>query len=215
MTDGAKRTKLIGTLRLTDGGVYDNMALEPVWKDHAVLLVSDGGATFDAQGPAPVWRPFKSLGRYLEIQGRQGAAVRRRWLVASLIKRELRGVYLGIGSSVKQFDSSAEGYNETLVDELISEVRTDLDYFSDGEAAVLQNHGYLLADAAMRVYGAEWITPASLAIPYPEWMDQDKAIAALRGSAKRAKLGHWRAVPAAKSKVRDAWSWLKRVGRRG
>ena len=43
----AERDKLVRGLRLTDGGVYDNMGLEPVWKDHAAVFVSDGGATFD------------------------------------------------------------------------------------------------------------------------------------------------------------------------
>ena len=34
-------------MRLSDGGLYDNLGLEPVWKSRAVLLASDGGAAFD------------------------------------------------------------------------------------------------------------------------------------------------------------------------
>ncbi|MDP9350679.1 MAG: patatin-like phospholipase family protein, partial [Chloroflexota bacterium] len=44
-----EREQLVRNLRLTDGGVYDNMGLEPVWKTHRTVLVSDGGATFDPQ----------------------------------------------------------------------------------------------------------------------------------------------------------------------
>lgn len=32
-----------GRLRLTDGGVYDNLGLEPIWKRYETILVSDGG----------------------------------------------------------------------------------------------------------------------------------------------------------------------------
>jgi NTE family protein len=209
------RDALIAGMRLTDGGVYDNMALEPVWKTHAVLLVSDGGGTFDRRGPAPFWRPFKALGRYLEVQSRQAGAVRKRWLVASFLRGEMHGVYLGIGSTVRHFDETAPGYDEQLVEDVISEVRTDLDYFSDAEAAVLQNHGYLLADAAMRTYGTQWSTAAPLAIPYPEWMDPAKVRDAMRRSAKRAPVvGRWRGVAGAGSAVQRAWSKVtRRFGR--
>jgi NTE family protein len=214
--DAPDREKLVGDMRLTDGGVYDNMALEPVWKSHAVLLVSDGGATFDRKGPAPLWRPFKQLGRYLEVQSRQAGAVRRRWMIASFLTGEMSGVYLGIGSRVTSFDPGAPGYEADLVDEVIAEVRTDLDFFSDAEAAVLQNHGYLLADAAMRAYGQSWSTPAPLRIPYPEWMDPGRVRAALRKSAKRTPVvGRWRAVAGAGDAVKRGWGRVSGVlGRR-
>lgn len=213
--DDPERAELISQMRLTDGGVYDNMALEPVWKRHAVVLVCDGGATFDRRSPAPFWRPFKQLGRYLEVQSRQASAVRRRWLIASFLRGEMRGVYLGIGSCVTSFDRHAPGYDHDLVRSVIAEVRTDLDYFSDAEAGVLENHGYLLADAAMRAYGADWSTAAPLQIPFPEWMDADKVRRALRNSAKRAPVvGRWRVVAGAGDTLRRARSWLRHFGRR-
>src|SRR5579859_7960760 len=43
---GPGRDALVQQLALSDGGVYDNMGLEPVWKDRAMLLVSDGGKPF-------------------------------------------------------------------------------------------------------------------------------------------------------------------------
>ena len=43
-------------LVLTDGGVYDNLGLEPVWKRYKTLLVSDGGALSGYQGsPSANW----------------------------------------------------------------------------------------------------------------------------------------------------------------
>jgi NTE family protein len=189
---GEDRNGLIRGLRLTDGGVYDNMGLEPVWKRYAVVLVSDGGATFDFRPDRGLLKAFRRLGRYTGIQGRQAGALRKRWLISNFHLGELSGAYWGIGSDVTNYDAAFEGYPEQLVDELISEVRTDLDYFSDGEAAVLQNHGYLLADAAMRCHGRAWIdgTPAA-EVPFPEWIEEGRVRQALGGSHKRRILGRW------------------------
>jgi NTE family protein len=35
-----ERKQILEDLRVTDGGVYDNMGLEPVWKSHRVVLVT-------------------------------------------------------------------------------------------------------------------------------------------------------------------------------
>jgi NTE family protein len=187
---GPKRDALVRGLRLSDGGVYDNMGLEPVWKDHATLLVSDGGATFDFEPDAGL---FKRLGRYQGIVGRQAGAVRKRWLIASFQEDVMDGAYWGIGSHPKSYDRAATTYPDELIDEVISEVRTDLDRFSEAEASVLVNHGYLLADVAVRKHAPGLIArehPA--AVPHPDWMDAARVAGALRTSGKRKLLGRWR-----------------------
>lgn len=70
---GAERDRLIRGLRLTDGGNYDNLGLEPVWKSHATILCSDGGAIFDFQ---PDGGLFWRLKRYLAITDHQSLALR-------------------------------------------------------------------------------------------------------------------------------------------
>ena len=45
------------------------------------------------------------------------------------------------------------GYDSALVEGAIAAVRDDLDAFGDAEQAVLENHGYLLADRAVRAHG--------------------------------------------------------------
>ena len=72
---GKQRDEIVQSMSLTDGGVYDNMGLEPVWKNHAVLLVSDGGATFDA-GPDRGF--FWQLSRFTAVMSNQAGAVRKR-----------------------------------------------------------------------------------------------------------------------------------------
>ena len=44
---GPERERYLRDICLTDGGVYDG--LEPVWRSHGVVLVSDGGAIFKFQ----------------------------------------------------------------------------------------------------------------------------------------------------------------------
>ncbi len=63
---GRKRDLCIAGLCLTDGGNYDNMGLEPVWKAYRVVLVSDGGAVFEHQ---PDRNLFLRLSRYTDILG--------------------------------------------------------------------------------------------------------------------------------------------------
>jgi hypothetical protein len=62
-----------------------------------------------------------------------------------------------------------------------------LDSFSDAEASVLENHGYWLADAAIRVHVPELLPESipSLAVPYPAWAGpEDKIKQALAESNK-------------------------------
>jgi NTE family protein len=172
-------------LRLTDGGDYDNLGLEPVWKNHAIVLVSDGGAPFAAsEDRGLLWR----VERYSEILASQAHALRLRWLIAGFVAGQMGGTYWGVKSATTSFDPTATiGYSKALATEVIARIRTDLDAFSSAEAAVLENHGYLLAETAIRRH-----TPALLpeqvpaaSVPHPEWMDEAKVREALRDSGKR------------------------------
>jgi NTE family protein len=185
------REELVNRLRLSDGGVYDNMGLEPVWKDHATLLVSDGGATFDSV-PDPGF--FRRLGRYLAVQGNQVGAVRKRWLIANFEDRELSGTYWGIGSCRASYGLEG-GYSEAFVDEVISEIRTDLDYFTPTERGVLENHGYDLADAAIRAHQPALAAEMPFARPHPKYSVESELRRELDTSHKRRLIGRWRWWP--------------------
>ena len=191
LVDGAydkiDRDALGAQIRLSDGGVYDNLGLEPVWKDHAVVLVSDGGGVFEPERDAGLgWR----LERYTSIITEQGRALRKRWLISNFLSGELDGTYWGIGSAASHY--AASGYSERVVDAVISEVRTDLDAFSDAEQAVLQNHGYLMADAAIQRHAKDLVRiPGAPKVPYPAWMDERAVEAALANSHVQRLLGRW------------------------
>jgi len=185
---GPLRDASIKGMAFSDGGVYDNLGLEPIWKDHEIVLCSDGGALFPTGGDTGfAWE----IGRFISIPENQALALRKRWLISSFIAKHLQGTYWGIGSAAYDYGVS-QGYSEDLAKNFIAAIRTDLDCFSEAEASVLENHGYWLADAAIKVHVPGLLPPAGppLKVPNPAWAGPDDKIKeALRDSAKRTILG--------------------------
>jgi len=184
-----QRDKCIRETTLSDGGVYDNLGLEPIWKDHEIVLSSDGGALFPLNGDTGF---ASEIGRYISIPENQALAVRKRWLISNFQAGQLKGTYWGIGSTAFDYGLQ-QGYSNDLARNFIAAIRTDLDSFSDAEAGVLENHGYWLADAAIRTH-VPALLPAQvppLTVPHPEWAGpEDKIKEALKDSSKRTLLGH-------------------------
>jgi hypothetical protein len=87
------------------------------------------------------------------------------------------------------------GYPPRLVAEMIAAVRTDLDAFGEAEQAVLENHGYLLADAALRERGlvsCGGIAGLPPQPPHPHWMNEGRVREALAASSQRKAVGRLR-----------------------
>ena len=179
--DGPDRESLLRTLQVTDGGLYDNMAIEPIWRDHAAVLASDASPSFSY---APRWFGQLWLAlRYPVTLLEQAVDIRKRWLVASYIRGDLEGSYWGIASepanyefSPKAYDPPVYAYSTELIREVISQIRIDFDAFSEAEIAVLENHGYLLAEIAVRRHAAKlvdgpWPRPE---VPHGDWMASER-----------------------------------------
>jgi len=182
---GAFPAMRVGDVELSDGGMYDNLGLEPVWRDHEAVLVSSAAPSFP---PRPRIGPLWSSLRYSIILLEQATDVRKRWLIAGFIKEELEGAYWGIDSKPSNYedgDSAALGYSDGLIADVISQIRIDLDVFSDAEIAVLENHGYLMAEIAVQRHADQLIADgAPLQVPHPDWLDEAKVRHALRDSHK-------------------------------
>lgn len=185
---------------LSDGGVYDNLGLEPVWKSASPLLVSDGGQPLEEENGCQKWRmPLIGwtyrMQRVFSITYNQVGAIRKRWLIATF--KSKHGTYWGIGSDCRNYRlADAHGYAEEAV-KLFKRVRTDLNAFTDEEIACLENHGYALADTAMRKWVAHML-PAVMPefrYPYPDWATNESAMAALAKSSSRCLLKDlWRSL---------------------
>jgi NTE family protein len=166
--DADDRDELVRELELTDGGIYDNLGVEPVWNDHAHVLVSDAAPSLT---PAPrvsqlVWKQLRLVATLLE----QATDVRKRWLIANFVTGELGGAYWGIASRPSNYPKPerpvAPAVDEDQIQGLVSQVRIDLDAFSDGEVAVLVSHGYAMTDLAIAAHVSE-LEAADAAPPKP------------------------------------------------
>lgn len=203
---GDDRASLLSSLALSDGGVYDNMGLEPVWDDTRFVLVSDCGAPFDFHVGGSVVR---RLLRYTSVVTSQTRALRVRMMMGEwerdVATRTVDGCYWRIGGGAtarrRQNVPDAGGYSEELITAVIARTRTDLDAFLRAEMYVLENHGYFSADYAVRRNLPDLVPPGakSPVAPYPEWMDEPKVRAAMATSHKRFSLRRWLATTFARS----------------
>jgi len=174
---------------LSDGGVYDNLGLEPVWKTHELVLVSDGGKPLGLSLD-PGESPPSRLVRANDVIMNQADAVRKRWLVSSFEDGTYRGAYWGLGTEIGGYPAHGAGYEGQVLDELRA-VRTDFDSFAEDEQLVLMNHGWVLTDAALRSYVKGELpdpVPAGTC-PSPALLDPAQAGPALAKSGQRVWLG--------------------------
>lgn len=186
---GAEADECRRSIQLTDGGVYDNMGLEPVWKSANTLLVSDAGGIFGYDSSNGT---LSDVERYSDILGNQTRALRKRWLISSFAtgtgpdRPGLEGTYWATSGVRTSYDpQDTIGYSEAA-SKLISNIRTDLDSFTAAEQCILENHGYLMCDIAIKVYLPSLYSGApAVKVPYPEWMDEAKVKEALKDSARQ------------------------------
>ena len=174
---------------LTDGGVYDNLGVEPVWNRYKTLLVSDAGRPFESV-PNSGQSILTRLKRASDISMEQVAAVRKRWPVTDFLAGKRTG-RLDPGTLLEDFKlADACGYGDG-VRKLLHRVRTDLYAFTEGEMACLENHGYSLADAALRSR-AKALCPNLAALfrwPHQGWSDDGRVPDALARHAPGGKFG--------------------------
>lgn len=181
---GDGREDSVGRLRLSDGGLYDNLGLEPVWKKYQTILVSDGGAPFRHVAPFGLGR---MLWRYVQVQERQGLALRRRSFHDQRDIGRFDGSYWDIGDSV----AAPTAYKKATVAGIISRVRTDMDAFSEAEQAVLENHGYGVADDQIRREAGHLLpNPAApLQVPHPHAIDRFVEAQMVKSHKRRIPFG--------------------------
>lgn len=188
------REGLLARIQLADGGIYDNLGVEPVWSDHRAVLVSDGGAVFRS-------RPAGSfVGRLLHtpsIAGSGQHTTRLRWLRASSSAGILQGATWSLESTNTVSPVPGHGpapgdhtaYPPDLVDQ-INQVRTDLDAFRPTEQRVLERHGYAVADASVDRHSPQLVARAApFDPPHPQVADPASVRLELRGSAQVRAFG--------------------------
>jgi NTE family protein len=154
---------------LVDGGVYDNLGLETVWKNYRTVLVSDGGQRLGDQSDPPHFLPLQLL-RVLGTVDHQVRMLRRRHLFASyyapLGPEHRDGAYWGIRSNIENYhvaDALPCPEDSTLK---LAGLRTAMDRLSATTQERLINWGYAICDAALRRH-VDATIPAPVGFPYP------------------------------------------------
>ncbi len=156
-------------LTLTDGGVYDNMGLETVWKRLKTLLVSDAGAPFDYGGMQGRDWPRQML-RVVNVFSHQAWSLRTSLLVRMYQGRERTGAYWGIGTPIARYNLAGALNVPRDVTQRLAKIRTRLNAFTEEEQCTLINWGYAICDAAVRR-----CSPAPKT-PLPQWPYPDYAL---------------------------------------
>jgi hypothetical protein len=78
------------------------------------------------------------------------------------------------------------GYPEDLQESHIGEIRTDLDSFTEAESKILENHGYFMADLAIRRHARHLgEVNTDFRVPHREFLEPGSVRRALRVSHSR------------------------------
>ena len=164
---------------LTDGGVYDNLGLESVYKRCRLLLVSDAGQKI-APEKSPYWNWLCHLLRVMNLMDDQVRSQRKRNLMAAYLRPGLEGRTGAYWSIRSTFAELAHG--EPLADPLgvadfdprpLAEVRTRLGRIKPRRQERLINWGYAVCDAALRRWTREELAAEGIklenppGLPYP------------------------------------------------
>lgn len=155
-------------LKLTDGGVYDNLGLETVYKKCRTMLVSDaGGHLADDADPPADW--VRQTLRVLSVIDNQVRELRKNQLVESYLGAQRDGAYWGIRSDIANYklsDALPAPVERTLA---LAATPTRLRKLDDSQQERLINWGYALTDAAVRKHlPASPPDAAPAGFPYPD-----------------------------------------------
>lgn len=155
-------------ISLTDGGVYDNLGLETVYKRCRTLLVSNGGGAL-APDPSPAGDWARHSRRVLDIIHGQVSSVRVRQLVAAFeadASNPLHrcGAYWGIGSDAASFGLPDALPAPVARTRELAGTPTRLTRIDAAWQERLINWGYAACDTAVR----RWL-PAAGGYPRPAY----------------------------------------------
>jgi NTE family protein len=153
-------------LVLSDGGVYDNLGLEPVVKRCSTILVSDGGGHMKYAKDVPNdW--LRHLRRVLGVVDNQVRNLRKRQLIADFQDAVFAGTYWGIRTDILDYQRTVPSLTGVLPAPLtatrrLAAISTRLAPIKKPQQDQLINWGYAVTDAALRAHlNADNVPPAA------------------------------------------------------
>lgn len=155
---------------LTDGGVYDNMGLETVWKRYATVYVSDAGGKMQPE-PEPRRDWARHAYRVLDIVDNQVRSLRKRAVMEAFeapvdSAGARRGAYWGIATPHASYSGRSPLDCPPEATAALAAVPTRLKRLEDGLQERLVNWGYAACDASLQSNFAPEL-PRPSGFPYP------------------------------------------------
>lgn len=168
--DDLQRKPFTSWVLLSDGGVYDNMGLETVWKSHRTVLISDAGAKTSAE-PEPHSDWARHAYRVLDLVDNQVRSLRKRQVLAGFKAKpdsaEYRqGTYWSIRGDASEYPVSTRLPCPHEATSRLAAVPTRLKRLDDDVQERLINWGYAICDTAIRSYVDRALPMGSF--PYPD-----------------------------------------------
>jgi NTE family protein len=145
---------------LTDGGVYDNLGLERVWRRCRTVLVSNAGKNTPEIG-SPTGRWGGQIFRTFALVQQQAENSRKRILFGMHNAGQRQVAYWGIDTPIADYgvpDSLPLSRKDTV---LAATMRTRLNAFSPDEINLLLKAGYAASDASLRARKFRALAPTS------------------------------------------------------
>lgn len=145
------RTPFTTRVLLTDGGVYDNLGLETVWKNYRTVLVSDGGGQMVAD-PKPSTGWARHSLRINSLIDNQVRSLRKRQVVGAFERGEREGTYWRMRGNIQHYRAPETlpcPWERTIE---LARTPTRLKALSRQLQERIVNWGYALCDAALRTY---------------------------------------------------------------
>ena len=151
-------------LELSDGGVYDNLGLQPIDQYHT-LLVSDGGGPFEYDPSVPVnW--LNHMIRAWKVTDNQVRSLRRSETVGQLVANSVRhGAFWSIQTRYSDYERRSIDVDDRWAG-VLKKVPTRLWHIDVRRRKQLVNWGYAITDAAVRSFLSDDLVASRL--PYPD-----------------------------------------------
>jgi len=157
-------------LHLWDGGVYDNLGVESLFKPGEglregtdFLIVCDASRPLPKETRRPRWRRgyLKASMRLVDIATDQVRSLRTRMLIQHFKQHPGSGAYLRLGLNAQRVQAKHGRYDHSSLtdDEVrsVSQLETTLRRLKHNEFSLLFRHGFEVADATLSTYGHDTI----------------------------------------------------------
>ncbi|MET0375395.1 MAG: patatin-like phospholipase family protein [Rhizorhabdus sp.] len=148
---GGVGPEFLSEISLTDGGVYDNLGLETVWKNCTTVFVADGGGKLTPD-PSPPGDWGRQAKRVLDVIDQQVRNLRIQQAIASFRQKTRRGAYFGIHTPIARYGLTSALPADPARTQALAETPTRLKRIDPGVQMALINWGYAACDASLRAH---------------------------------------------------------------